>query len=55
MCGPHFYSMRITEDVRSYVAEQDIAEDEALLTGMASKAHEFVKTGAKLYPNAQNS
>ena len=30
MCGPHFCSMKITEDVRKYAAEQGIAEEEAL-------------------------
>jgi len=30
MCGPHFCSMKITEDVRKFAAEQSIAEDEAL-------------------------
>ena len=24
MCGPHFCSMKITEDVRKYAAEQDL-------------------------------
>ncbi|MGH7975956.1 MAG: phosphomethylpyrimidine synthase ThiC, partial [Limisphaerales bacterium] len=30
MCGPHFCSMKITEDVRKYAAEQGIADEEAL-------------------------
>ena len=34
MCGPHFCSMKITEDVRKYAAEQGIAEEEALKRGM---------------------
>jgi len=34
MCGPHFCSMKITEDVRKYAAEQGIAEEEALKKGM---------------------
>jgi hypothetical protein len=33
MCGPHFCSMKITEDVRKYAAEQGIAEEEALKKG----------------------
>ena len=33
MCGPHFCSMKITEDVRKYAAEQGIAEEEALEEG----------------------
>ena len=30
MCGPHFCSMKITEDVRKYAAAQGIAEEEAI-------------------------
>ena len=45
MCGPHFCSMRITEDVRRYAAEQKISEDEAVKRGMEDKAAEFAKTG----------
>ena len=37
MCGPHFCSMKITEDVRKYAAEQGIAEEEALKTGHGRK------------------
>jgi phosphomethylpyrimidine synthase len=49
MCGPHFCSMKITEDVRKYAAEQGIAEEEALKKGMEAKAKEFVKKGAEVY------
>jgi phosphomethylpyrimidine synthase len=49
MCGPHFCSMRITEDVRKYAAEQGIAEEEALAVGMAGKAREFVENGSEVY------
>jgi len=49
MCGPHFCSMKITEDVRKYAAEQGIAEDEALKKGMEEKSKEFVKKGAEIY------
>jgi len=52
MCGPHFCSMKITEDVRKYAAEQGIAEDEALQQGMDAKAKEFVETGAEVYVKA---
>ncbi len=37
MCGPHFCSMKITEDVRKYAAEQGIAEEEALQEGDGRK------------------
>jgi len=52
MCGPHFCSMRITEDVRKYAAEQGIAEEAALAQGMADKAKEFVEKGAEVYAKA---
>jgi phosphomethylpyrimidine synthase len=52
MCGPHFCSMKITEDVRKYAAEQGIAEEEALAKGMAEKAEEFVEKGAEVYAKA---
>jgi len=49
MCGPHFCSMKITEDVRAYAAELGVAEDEALRRGMAEKAAEFASTGGQVY------
>jgi phosphomethylpyrimidine synthase len=52
MCGPHFCSMKITEDVRKYAAEQGIAEEEALKKGMEEKAKEFVDKGAEVYTKA---
>jgi len=53
MCGPHFCSMKITEDVRKYAAEQAISEEEALAKGMAEKSKEFVEAGAEVYTTAQ--
>jgi len=52
MCGPHFCSMKITEDVRKYAAEQGIAEEEALKKGMEEKSRQFVEKGAELYAKA---
>jgi phosphomethylpyrimidine synthase len=52
MCGPHFCSMKITEDVRKYAAEQGIAEEEALKKGMEEKSKEFVEQGAEVYTKA---
>ena len=49
MCGPHFCSMKITQDVREYAAKQGVSEDEALAKGMREKAEEFVKHGAEIY------
>ncbi len=53
MCGPHFCSMKITEDVRKYAAEQAISEEEALQKGMAEKSREFVESGAEVYTSAK--
>ncbi len=49
MCGPHFCSMKITQDVREYAAQKQIDEDAALSVGMKEKAEEFVAAGAELY------
>ena len=49
MCGPHFCSMKITQEVREYAAGMGIAEDQALKQGMEVKAIEFVRNGAELY------
>ena len=49
MCGPHFCSMRITEDVRKYAAEQKISEEQALQAGLEQKAKEFVAKGSEVY------
>ncbi len=49
MCGPHFCSMRITEDVRKFAAEQGINENEALDAGLREKAKEFVEKGSDVY------
>ena len=49
MCGPHFCSMKISEDVRQYAAEQGIAEEEAIAKGMEEKSKEFVEKGAEVY------
>ena len=49
MCGPHFCSMKITQDVRDYAAEHGVGETEALEAGMAEKADEFRAAGAEVY------
>jgi len=49
MCGPHFCSMKITEDVRQYAAEQGVAEEEALKRGMEAKSREFAERGSEIY------
>ncbi len=49
MCGPHFCSMKITQDVREYAAKEGLNEADALAKGMEIKAVEFVKQGAEVY------
>ncbi|PHV08118.1 phosphomethylpyrimidine synthase ThiC [Janthinobacterium sp. BJB412] len=49
MCGPHFCSMKITQEVREYAAANGMSDGAALEQGMTVKAIEFVKNGAELY------
>jgi phosphomethylpyrimidine synthase len=49
MCGPHFCSMKITQDVREYAKEQNVEEEKALAVGMAEKAKEFTEKGSEIY------
>jgi phosphomethylpyrimidine synthase len=49
MCGPHFCSMKITQDVREYAAQQGLAESQALERGMQEKAQQFVEQGGEIY------
>ena len=44
--------MKITEDVRKYAAEQGIAEEAALESGMQEKRKEFTEKGAEVYAKA---
>ena len=52
MCGPHFCSMKITQDVRDYAAKLGVDEAAALEKGMEAKAVEFVQKGAEIYSKA---
>jgi phosphomethylpyrimidine synthase len=49
MCGPHFCSMKITQDVRDYAQAQNLSGEDALKKGLHEKAAEFLKTGAEIY------
>jgi len=49
MCGPHFCSMKISQDVRDYAAAQGLDAETALNKGMEEKSIEFIKTGAEVY------
>ena len=52
MCGPHFCSMKISQDVRDFAASHHLSEQAALEEGMKEKAVEFVKAGAEIYKKA---
>jgi phosphomethylpyrimidine synthase len=52
MCGPHFCSMRITEDVRKYADEHGYGEEEAIEKGMEAMSKEFVEQGSEVYHQA---
>jgi phosphomethylpyrimidine synthase len=52
MCGPHFCSMKITQDVREYAAQKALDEEAALAVGMQEKAQEFKQAGAEIYVKA---
>jgi phosphomethylpyrimidine synthase len=49
MCGPHFCSMKITEDVREYAKELGLTPEEAIEEGMESKSDEFRQAGGHIY------
>ncbi len=49
MCGPHFCSMKITQDVRDYAKKQNLAEEQALEKGLQEKSEEFKKKGSEIY------
>jgi len=49
MCGPHFCSMRITQDVRDYAEQHGMDGKTALIAGMEEKAREFREQGSKVY------
>lgn len=49
MCGPHFCSMKISQDVRDYAKAQGLKEEEALEKGMEDMSKKFIHTGADVY------
>ena len=52
MCGPHFCSMKITQDVRDYAAQKELDEQAALTEGMKEMSEQFKKVGAEIYVKA---
>jgi phosphomethylpyrimidine synthase len=49
MCGPHFCSMKITQEVREYAAKKGLEEGAAVEAGLKEKAGEFRDKGAEIY------
>ncbi|ASZ10251.1 phosphomethylpyrimidine synthase ThiC [Chitinophaga pendula] len=49
MCGPHFCSMKITQEVRNYAAEKGLATTEAIEAGMEEQSQAFRTQGAQIY------
>jgi phosphomethylpyrimidine synthase len=49
MCGPHFCSMKITQEVRAFAEQQGILEEEALQAGMQEQATLFKNSGSQVY------
>jgi phosphomethylpyrimidine synthase len=50
MCGPHFCSMKITQDVREYARSHHIEDIEAAIDeGMKEKSREFLDKGGEIY------
>ena len=41
--------MKITQDVRDYASRLQVAEHDAITTGMAEKAAEFAEQGGEIY------
>jgi len=58
MCGPHFCSMKISQDVRNYAASLEMAQmapqppitgEQEVMNGLADKAREFREQGGEIY------
>lgn len=49
MCGPNFCSMKITQDVRNFAAENGMDTQEAIEEGMKKKSEEFKAKGSEVY------
>ena len=49
MCGPHFCSMKISDEVREFAKKNGLDSQEAIEMGMEGKAQEFKAKGGELY------
>ncbi|MCB1769272.1 MAG: phosphomethylpyrimidine synthase ThiC, partial [Candidatus Competibacteraceae bacterium] len=53
MCGPHFCSMKITQEVREYAERKGLEDVEiAMQEGLREKAAEFNESGGQIYRRA---
>ena len=52
MCGPHFCSMKITQDVREYAKQKGVEETKALDEGMKEMSESFKEKGGEIYSKA---
>ena len=49
MCGPHFCSMKITQEVRDFAKKNNLDTEDALNQGMVEKSQEFKEKGSEIY------
>jgi phosphomethylpyrimidine synthase len=49
MCGPHFCSMKITQDVRDYAEQKGMEATQALGEGMKEMSESFKEKGGEIY------
>ncbi|GAB1858244.1 phosphomethylpyrimidine synthase ThiC [Flavobacteriaceae bacterium MHTCC 0001] len=49
MCGPKFCSMKISQEVRDFAAENKVEGTEVFAKGMAEKSEEFKEKGSEIY------
>ena len=52
MCGPHFCSMKITQDVRDYAQQKGLEEKQALEEGLKEMSETFKEKGGEVYTPA---
>jgi phosphomethylpyrimidine synthase len=53
MCGPHFCSMKITQEVREFASENQVDETAAIELGLRAKSAEFVTAGGEIYHGSE--
>jgi phosphomethylpyrimidine synthase len=49
MCGPHFCSMKITQDVRKYAEDHQVTDESAIEKGMEEMSETFKSRGSEIY------